>query len=347
MSKEIRIAILAIITAALTIWGYKFIAGKNLLSGDKTYYGIYDNVQDVNTATKVQINGMVVGAVISIDAMPEDVRKIKLGFTVKKDILLPKNAIAELRSASPLGGKSIELLFDKMATKGEEVPGGSIIKSKSIGLLGSLVSEEEMTPYANTLTDAIDKTIGDLGNPESEDALDVSIHKLSQTMSNFASLTEKMNRMMINSQKNIEVTMGNMAVITNSLVNSQSKLNQMLDNLNGLTADLSQVKISETIGKSNDAIDQATASLKGVEQTMSEVSLTMNELKSIMEKMDNGEGTLGQLINDKSLYNNLTETTREVDLLLQDIRLNPRRYFKLFGKKVPDYELPEDDPAGK
>ena len=347
MSKEIKIAILAIITVALAIWGYQFIAGKNMLSGDRTYYGIYSNVQDVNTATKVQINGMVVGSVISINPLPEDVRQIKVGFTVKPNIYLPDYTVAELRTISPLGGKAIELVFDKMAGEGQQVESGTILKSKSLGLLGSMVSAEELEPYTNTLSTTIDKTIGDLGNPDSDDALDIAINKLSIVMTNFAGVTERLNDLLGNSQRDIEATMANMAVITESLINSQSKINGMLDNLNRVTADLGQVKFSETIDKSNGAIDQATASLKGMEETMSQVSLTMNELKSIMEKMDNGDGTLGKLINDTELYDNLTSTTREVDLLLQDIRLNPRRYFKLFGKKVPAYELPENDPAGK
>jgi phospholipid/cholesterol/gamma-HCH transport system substrate-binding protein len=345
MKKEIKIAILAIVTLALAIWGYKFLSGQNLLSGDKTFYGLYDNVQDVNTATKVQINGVVVGSVISIDPQPDNVRKIKLGFTVNKNIRLPKNTIAELRASGPLGGKMIELVFDKMCSGDNCAEDGSLINSKTVGLLGSMLGQNDLNPHIDRVTDRIDSTYNRLGDPDSQAPLDVGIYQMSESMKNLSSITNKINQLMIRSSKDMEVTMSNMAIITESLVQSQSKLNAILNNVSTVTQELSAVKIGETVDKTNMTMDQATASLAGVEQTMSEATMTMKELKSIVEKMENGNGTLGKMLNDESLYNNLNETTREMDLLLQDIRLNPRRYFRVFGKKSSEYELPEDDPA--
>lgn len=347
MKKEIKLALLAILTIALSVWGFQFISGKNFLSGDLIFYGIYNNVQDVTTATKVQINGVVVGSVISIKPEPENVRNIKLGFTVNKDIKLPKDVIAELRASSPIGGKMIELVFDKMCSGSNCLENGSILEARTLGLLSSLVSPSELEPHVKSLNAVIDSTLGQLGNPNSNDPLDVSINKLSETMQNFSSLTAKMNRLMTNSSKNLEITMANTAVLTESLVQSQAQLGSILSNLNTVTNDLSKVKISDSMTKANGTIDQAQASLKGVEMTMAEATNTLTELKTIMSNLENGKGTLGKLMADEELYNNLSESTREMDLLLQDIRLNPRRYFKLFGKKVPAYVVPEDDPALK
>jgi phospholipid/cholesterol/gamma-HCH transport system substrate-binding protein len=94
-------------------------------------------------------------------------------------------------------------------------------------------------------------------------------------------------------------------------------------------------------------MEQAEASLKTVEGTMSEATATLSELKDVLKAFTEGNGSMAQLMNDKALYENLESTTNNLNLLIQDIRLNPRRYFKLFGKKVPAYEYPENDPAVK
>ena len=345
MKKEIKIAILAIVTLALAIWGYKFLSGQNLLSGDQTFYGVYDNVQDVNTATKVQINGVVVGSVISIEPQPDNVRKIKLGFTVQKEIRLPQSTIADLRSSSPLGGKMIELIFDRMCDGSNCAESGAMLPSKTTGLLGSMLGQNDLDPHVDKMSEMIDSTYNRIGDPNSNAALDVGIYEMSESMKNLSSITSRINQLMVRSAKDMEVTMANMAVITESLVQSQSKLNTILNNVSTVTEELSGVKIGDTMDKTNMTIDQAKSSLIGVEQTMAEATNTMKELKSIVEKMENGDGTLGKMLNDESLYTNLNETSREMDLLLQDIRLNPRRYFRVFGKKSREYEVPEDDPA--
>lgn len=345
MKKEIKIAALAIVTIALAIWGYKFISGQNLLSGDSTYYGVYDNVQDVNTATKVQINGVVVGSVISILPEADNVRRIRLGFTVNKDIKLPNDVIADLRASGPLGGKMIELVFEKMCDGSNCAVNKSTLTSRTTGLIGSMLGSDDIASQIGDIGSVLDSTLNKIGDPNSEAAIDVTVNELSNSMQNLSSISSRMNQLMAKSAKDMEITMANMAIITESLVQSQSQLNAILSNVGTVTSDLSKVKISDTMTKANGTIDQAQSSLAGVEKTMNEATATMTELKGLISSMSTGEGTLAKLMNDEGLYNNLNETTREMDLLLQDIRLNPKRYFRLFGKKSSEYELPEDDPA--
>lgn len=345
MKKEIRIAILAIITLAISIWGFKFISGKNLFSGDKTFYAIFEDVQDVNTATPVQINGFEVGTVISILPEPHDVNQIRVGFTVNDKVKIPTQTVAHLMAMSPLGGKRIELVFDKMCTGGDCAENKSTLKSKTIGLLGSIVSEDEMSKNIATLTTTIDQTIGDLGDPNSTDAVDVSVRNLSTTLENFAAISNDLELLMSSSSKNMEKTVANIAALTESLVASNQKLDKMLDNVGVITEDLAKVKLSETISKTEGTITQATSSLESIETTMENANLTLEELTDLLSSMNSDESSLGLLLKDKSLYTNVESTTKNLDLLLQDIRLNPRRYFKLFGKKVPDYEFPDEDPA--
>lgn len=345
MKREIQIAILAIVTCILAIWGFKFISGKNMFSGDQAYYTIVENAKEINTATPVLINGYQVGTVTAITPLPENVKKIKLSFQVKKDIKLPTHTVVEVRPESPLGGKELELVFDKFCDGNNCAPAGSVLESKQVGLLGALISPEEVKPHIESITSSIDQTIGKLGAEGSDTPLDNTIRDLSTTMDNLAQSTQRFSNLMARSSNDMEKTMANMAVLTEALVNSNAKLSNILNNMGTLTDDLSKVKMSETVGKTNKTIDQATISLQSVESTMTEATKTMKELNGVVAKLSSENGSLGMLMNDKELYDNLKSSTKNMDLLLQDVRLNPRRYLKVFGKKVPEYEVPKEDPG--
>ena len=345
MRREIIIALFAIMTAIISIWGFKYISGQNLLSGDKTFHTIIDNAKQINTATPVLVNGYQVGTVNSIEPVPDNIKQIRLGFQVKKEILLPQNTLVEIRSESPMGGRELVLIFDKYCNGSNCAEAGSTFDSNVVGMLGSIISQDELQPHINALTSSIDKTIGNLGKEGSDAELDKTIRNLSITMDNLALSTSRFSNLMNNSSKNLEITLANMAILTESLVSSNDKLSSILNDLGTLTSDLAKVSMSETVGKANKTIDQATTSLASVEGTMTEAQVTVKELSKLIAAMGDEEGSLGLMMKDKDLYNNLEATTKNMDLLLQDIRLNPRRYFKIFGKKVPDYEVPKEDPA--
>ena len=345
MRKEIQIAILAIVTIAASIWGFKFISGTTLFSGDKLFYAVFENVKDVNTATPVLINGYQVGTVVSINPVPEDIKQIKVGFQVKKSIALPDYTVVELRSSSPLGGKELELVFDKMCSGDNCAPNKSVLKGVEVGILGSLISAEEIEPHVESLTSGLNETLSSLGNPDSDAPMDVAIVKLSETMNNLASTTAELDKLMSNSSRNLERMMSHMATLSGSLIETNEKLTSVLTNVDSITADLKSASLSETISKSNATFDQATSSLAGLEDTMEEANVTLQELTELLKKASSDESSLGALLNEKGLYNNMEETTANLNLLLQDMRLNPRRYFRLFGKKSPEYVYPDQDPA--
>ena len=345
MIREIQIALLAIITAIIAFWGYNFISGKNLLSGDCEYHTIISNAREINTATPVLVNGIQVGTVTGIEHLPEDVGKIKLSFLVKNKIKLPTYTVVEVRPEGPLGGKELELVFDKMCDGTNCAEPGSILESEMVGLIGAILPAEELEPHIESITTSIDRTFGKLGAEGSDTPIDNTIRNLSVTMDNMAASTSRFSQLLARSSSDMEKTMANMALLTESLVNNTEKLNSILNNVGTLTNDLAKVSLSETVGKSNKTIDQATTSLASVEKTMEQATKTMTELNQVMSNLSSKDGSLGLLMNDKELYENLSTSTRNMNLLLQDIRLNPKRYFKIFGRKVPKYELPEDDPA--
>lgn len=347
MKREIQIAILAIFTLIASIWGFNFISGKSLFSGDKTYYAIFDNVKDVNTATAVLVNGYQVGTVINILPESEDISKMKVGFQIKKEIKVPKNAIVELRSSSPLGGREMELVFEKMCDGTNCAENGTVLQGRTVGVLGSLISPEDIEPHVESLSSALNKALTDIGNPESDEALDKTIRNFSVTMENLAATSKNLEALTSKSARNLDITLANMAVLTESLVNSNETLASILENVDKTTQDLSESSLSETISKTNTTVDQAGSSLKSLETTMDEATATIKELNSLLVKVGSEDGSLGAMINSKEFYDQINETNKNLNLLLQDIRLNPRRYFRLFGKKSPEYSFPVEDPGFK
>jgi len=345
MRKEVKIGLLAIITAIISIWGFKFISGKKLLSGDKTFYTIVDDAKELNTATKVLINGFQVGSVTMIEPEASNVKNIKVGFQVNKSVAIPDYTIVQIKVESPLGGKELNLVFDKYCDGSNCAKEGSFLESRTLGLFSSIISQDEMQPQISQLTEKLDSTWRNIGDPNSQAPIDRTVSDLSITMKNMAETTEKFAVLMDRSSKNIETTMANMAVLTDALVSSNVKLSAILNDVGTITADLSKISLSSTVDKSNSTLDQASQSLKALENTMTEATTLVKDLNGAVANIESNDGTLGLLLNDKDLYNNLEASTQNMTLLLQDIRLNPRRYFKLFGRKSSDYEFPEDDPA--
>ena len=140
MAKEIKIGILAFITLILIIWGYAFVKGENLFADNQNYYAYYNNVSELTVASPIMVNGMNVGTVKAIDLDPEDVNNIKVSMSIDKKIRIPKTTKALLKSASPLGGRIIELDFKKMCNGSNCAENGSEIEGVTVGLIGSLVN---------------------------------------------------------------------------------------------------------------------------------------------------------------------------------------------------------------
>jgi len=347
MKKEVRIALLTLVTAVLAVLGFKFISGQNLVGGAKTFYTYIADAKGINSATKVLINGYQVGSVISVAPNPSNIEEMVLGFQVDKAFKIPKDTRVELRSESPIGGREISLEFDSYCEGNDCPQSGDFLKSINIGLLGSIITQDELNPHIDAITTSIDNTLGNLGDPASEAMIDKSVRDLSSTLSNLEKSTQRFALLMDKSSSNMEVTLANMAVLTNALVESNEKLSTILNNISTVSTDLAKVKLSETISKSNGMIDQASTSLQSLDKTMGDASTSLAEMQILLKKMNESEGSLGLLLNDKKLYNDLAGTNNNLNLLLQDLRLNPRRYFKVFGKKVPSYEVPEEDPASK
>jgi phospholipid/cholesterol/gamma-HCH transport system substrate-binding protein len=175
------------------------------------------------------------------------------------------------------------------------------------------------------------------------------VRQLEIIAKNIAAITASTNQLLTASSTNLNRTIENTASVTSSLAKSNQKIEGLLANLDKITGDIAKSNLSNTIGKTNETLDASKVAIAELKTTLEGASTTMKDLSVVLQKVNQGDGTMAKLMNDKNLYTNLEATTKNLNLLLQDLRLNPKRYahFSVFGKKQKEFTLPENDPANK
>lgn len=312
LTREIKTAILVIASILLFIWGYSFLKGKDLFTNYKTLYVEYDNVEDLSASAPVTLNGLSIGKVSKI-TINETTGKLLVELQLKTDFPISKTSKASLYSPSLIGGKQIKIL-PNFADKDPAVDGQTLESNVELGLTESLGGKIEpiqkkldlMLSNINTLVSGLNNVLDKQG----QENLKKSLAELSQTMEQFHRASGSLNSILDTNKGQIN------GVVTN--------FNKMSSNFNKISDSLSKADLGKTV--------------RNLNQTLAKVD-------GIMSNLNSGKGTAGKLLNDDALYNNLAKTSKELELLLQDVRLYPTRYVNvsLFGKKNKPYVAPTED----
>lgn len=312
ITREIKTAILVIASILLFIWGYSFLKGKDLFTNYKTLYAEYDNVEELAQSAPVTINGLVVGKVSKI-TINEVTGKLLVELQLKTDFPISKTSKASLYSASIIGGKQIAIV-PNLADKTPAEDGETLQSEVKLGLTESLGGKlEPIEQKLNKMLLNIDNLVTGLNNvldKKGQEDLKKSLAELSQTMEQFHKASGTLNTILDTNKGQIN------GVVTN--------FNKMSNNFN---------KISDSLNKAD------------LGKTVRNLNQTLAKVDGIMSNLNSGKGTAGKLLNDDALYNNLAKTSKELELLLQDVRLYPTRYVNvsLFGKKNKPYVAPTED----
>jgi len=307
ISREVKTALLVIAGIVLFIFGFNYLKGKNLLSSDRTYFAVFNNVEGLTPSTPVTINGLNVGSVQSIE-FNDDTGKLLVTMNITKEFGFSKNSEAQLYEAGLIGGKSIAIVpkFDNSAI----AESGAFLKGTVKAGLSELVNQK-LTPLQEKIelmmvsADSVLTNINDVFDAQTKANLRNSIAQLNTTMGSFETLSASMNTL----------------IDTN-----KQKLDNTLTNLDKVSTDFS--KISGAL---------VEADLK---ETIEDLQKTVNNFNQILASVENGEGSIGKLLKDEKLYNNLEGASKQLEELLEDLKLNPKRYmhFSLFGKKQKQYD---------
>jgi|LakMenE18May11ns_1017448.scaffolds.fasta_scaffold9956062_2 phospholipid/cholesterol/gamma-HCH transport system substrate-binding protein len=310
MNKDIKVALLAIAAIIMFILGYQFMSGALFHSSDNNYQALFTNVTSLKKSDRVFVNGLQVGIITNISfENNEQPDKIKVQFSVKNDIKIPKNSLVEIFSVSLMGNKGLKINFGNSSEIAKN--GSSLIGINEKGILDGL--SENMGPLADNSTELIGN-VNTLFDRNEKENLYITIYQLNMTLASMQKMMESMNMMVINNQRSIQGTLTNVDKITGAMAQKQNDIQLIISNTRELTQQMKQADISKSLNQLN--------------KNMDELSILMNDVNK-------GKGSLGKLMKDEELYNKLNATANSADLLLKDMKENPKRYvsFSVFGGK--------------
>lgn len=313
LSKEVRIGALVGISVFLLIFGIYFLKGSNIFSSDNTYYLYYDNVDGLVPSSAVQIKGMVIGRVK--DVQFQGTEKVKVSITINHKVQLPSGTSGILFSPDLLGGKAIKLNLGSgpsILSNGDSII--AVVESAMLQKLANDVAPvmDNVKHAVSTLDSTLTK-VNQLLDQQTSDNLHNSIASLNTTMKNFASLSDKLNK----ESGQLTSMIRNLNSVTGNIASNNDNITQTINNLKGITHKLSDAPLDETVKS---------------------LQSTVNELNTVLAKINRGEGSIGMAMNDKQLYQNLSASLASLDKLLTDLKKHPSRYIniRLFGKAPKD-----------
>jgi phospholipid/cholesterol/gamma-HCH transport system substrate-binding protein len=350
LNNETKIALLAIAALALAIWGFKFLKGINILTPSRVFYVKYQNVDQLRASSPVFIKGFQVGTVKDMYVDKTDDQTIIAVLNIDKDIDIPKETVATIVGLSLMGGKAVELMIP-YACNGNCAKSGDYLPGSSKSFLQSIVGDPaQVDLYTDRLQHGLVSVWDSIADPKDPKGAGRSILALEKSLLNIEILTLQVSKMLENSSKGIAATVNNAAELTKVLNANSKDITNTLANLSAISQQLKDAGVDKTTKKATQAIDSITYSLSALRNTLQATTKTIARVDILAMKMARGEGTAGKLLTDDNLYYSLMRSSRQIQLLTQDLRLNPKRYntvkLKLFGKnKTPNYANPLEDPA--
>lgn len=351
MSKEIKIGILAIVGLGLLIWGYNFLKGQNLFRAQSIYLVQYDNIHQLEVSAPVYINGYQVGNVNKIEIDPSNLQNIIVSLEILPEVKLPQNTVAQLHSSGVMGDMAINLVYTGVCSQ-DCIETGAFIKGSTLSFLGSFVQPEELDGYITKLKSGVGSLVDTLNHILDDPEFDTTemgklVTSMKATVLNLEKGTDAMHRMMQSNAKAFNEISKNLARITGGIADNQESINQTIQNMGSISQTLADGGLEETLKNTNSALEELSNAGSQTTKTLKTLDETSAKLTILLDGLNKGQGTMGKLMKNDDVYVELRSTLQNLDLLLQDFRLNPKRYVNVsvFGKKPDDYTLPENDPA--
>ena len=307
-SNELKVGFLALLAFLILYFGFNFLKGNDVFSSARIYYVEYDNVDGLMVSNQVMVNGIEVGKVKKVEIQPSKGNKILVTLRFSQDIVIPDKTVAVLSDGALLGGKIIRLRLEGKGNLAED----SFLKGETEVGVTALLKERAIPVIANA--DSLLVSFRQISNKFDHTGtyLNTLLKTSNETVSN---INGSVNGIVADNRANVAQISANMKVLSADLIETEKQLRPLLTKFNTVADSLNALRIGKTL---------------------KEVDATVISLRKIVQGLERGEGTAGKLIKNDSLYLGLNRTLVDLDKLLLDFRLQPKRYIgiSVFGKKT-------------
>lgn len=308
IKNETKVGILAAFSIALLIIGYNFLKGNSIFSNETILYAKYTQVDGLAVSKPVLINGYQIGRVAALELQPDATIKATLKINGKYEI--PKNTIARLEGTDLLGSKAIVLTLGNDKNIAED--GDFLETNVEKGLIETFQPVQKKAELIITKMDSILTSVNTILNPNLQKNIDRSFTSIAGTLTSLEATSKKVDALVGSESSKLSSILSNVEAITANFKNNGAKIDAVMRNLNTVTDKVAAINFEQTVNNANKAV----ADLQGM----------INDVK-------NGKGTLGALLNDRQMYDNLNSASKNLDALMIDLKANPKRYvhFSVFG----------------
>lgn len=324
LSKEFKIGIVVVFSIAAFIWGLNFLKGTNLFSHKYYLYAVYPKIDGLIPANPLLVNGYKVGQVSNIELIKKDGGyQVLVKFLLTEDLQIPKGSIAKAVSSDLLGSKAVEIIYSNNT---QFVESGDTLISETEESLKSSVDKRiaPLQAKAENLISSIDSVmtvVNAVLNTKTRENLDKSFESVRKAILTLEQTAYKLDDLVGSEKVKISSILSHLNGITSNLDKNGEKIDNIINNLSNMTDSLAKAQLKEAIANADKS---------------------MKELNVLLASINQGQGTLGKLAKNDTLYYNLNRSTEDLDKLLKDLRYNPERYihFSVFGRK--DKNKPKD-----
>jgi len=310
ISNETKVGILATVAIAVLIIGYSFLKGNDVFSSDRTYYATYDRVDGLSVSKPVMVNGYQIGRVSKMQLLASG--EILTEFKIKHDYAIPANTIARIASTDLLGGKAIVFELGDSPEYAED--GDTLRANIQRNILEQVEPVQKKAEAVVAVLDSVLTSINNTINQDFQRNFNRSIASIANTLNTLEHTTTQVDAIVGTQRTKLANILSNVEDISANFKNNNERISSILTNLDQVTDQVAKANFQQTIDHANTAVA---------------------DLQKIVDNIHNGKGSVGLLLNDDKLYDNLNNASKNLDNLMIDMKQNPGRYvhFSIFGRK--------------
>lgn len=310
ISNETKVGILATVAIAVLIIGYSFLKGNDVFTSENTFYAAYDRVDGLSVSKPVMVNGYQIGRVSKMKLQSNG--EILTEFKIKQDYAIPANTIARIASTDLLGGKAI--VFELGDSDLYAQDGDTLKANIQRNILEQVEPVQKKAEAVVAVLDSVLTSINSTINTDFQRNFNRSIASIANTLNTLEHTTTQVDAIVGTQRTKLSNILSNVEAISSNFKDNGEKINNVLSNLESVTDQVARANFKQTIDNANSAVA---------------------DLQSIVNNINNGKGSVGLLLNDEALYDNLNNASKNLDSLMIDLKQRPGRYvhFSIFGRK--------------